>query len=574
MVGPLVGGTRRRGRGTGERTFLKERSAMAAKRGGDRDRTGNGGTTALGFEGLSGAGPTPEQHSAGDGGAALADIAIPPRPPGEEVEPLPSLDPARERRVKALTCTEPLHTLQANRGRRGWERFDFYDLGLAAIDAVVDKMGFDTGISREPLDAILVVEARRFAPDLPDEDLHPVVTELIETLVRPNIGEYTSALDEVRRRFDFTLLSEHEDAEGGIYLRATNEAINVLVGGLNTDIESAQVAAEATLEHLIRRRRLDDAAKPAREAKIRSIQYSSFVRQVIEETKRDIRRAGWREDVPERLAEMREHLQDRMRTEERLLAAMQETRDSTSREDLRRQAAALVETVDDCFMRHQELHATALSAIRVYVEEQDRQVFGRAAMIGAIDLTNEAFIPVLTAPVGAVGDLLATFTERLLGFGPGPRSSSVVPRRQPRFGTFMQALLRPPQTREELGPELGDPEWESPREDPVAFTAELWALADKVLGDLDAPLRLSALLAAAEQRHGFDTADLVRLRALIATAPDLDAVRPGTPAVLAAAGDGQTFQSRSFAGDDLVVGALTADEVGYAATILARGTAP
>src|SRR5581483_8943731 len=52
-----------------------------------------------------------------------------------------SPDPARERRVKALTCTEPLHALQANRTRRGWDQFDFYDLGLAAIDAVVDKMG-------------------------------------------------------------------------------------------------------------------------------------------------------------------------------------------------------------------------------------------------------------------------------------------------------------------------------------------------------------------------------------------------------------------------------------------------
>lgn len=525
--------------------------------------------------GASQDGDRPAQAVPEDGTLPIRDgVEATSPPPGEERQNTPSLDPARERRVKALTCTEPIHSLQTNRGRRGWDGFDFYDLGLAAIDGVVDKMGFDTGISREALDAILVLEARRFAPDASDDDIKPIVTELVETLIRPNIGEYTSTIDEVRRRFDFALLSEHEDAEGGIYLRATNEAINVLVGGLNTDIESAQVAAEATLEHLIRRRRLDDAAKPAREAKIRSIQYSSFVRQVIEETKRDIRRAGWREDVPQRLSEIREHLQDRMRTEEHLLAAMQDTRDSAGREDLRLQAAVLVETVDDCFMRHQELHSTALSAIRVYVEEQDRQVFGRAAIIGAIDLTTEALVPALHAPVGAIGDLLATFAERLLGFGPGPRSSSIVPRRQPRFRTLVQALLRPPQTREELGPELDEPEWEAPPDDPIAFTAELWAVADEILGDLDPPPRLSALLEAAEQRHGFDAADLVRLRTLVATAPDLDAVRPGAPAVLAAAGDGQTFQSKSFAGDDLVVGALTADEAGYAATILARGKAP
>ena len=486
----------------------------------------------------------------------------------------PALDPARERRVKALTCTEPLHSLQTNRGRRGWEQFDFYDLGLAAIDAVVDKMGFDTGISREALDRILLREVQRFGPEGAELDLEAVVTELVETLIRPNVGEYTSSLDEIRRRFDFALLTEHEDAEGEIYLRATNEAINVLVGGLNTDIESAQVAAEATLEHLIRRRRLDDAARPAREAKIRSIQYSSFVKRLIEETKRDIRRAGWRDDVPERLSDIRDHLQDRMRTEERLLAAMQETRDSTGRDDLRRQAAALVETVDDCFIRHQELHSITLASVRVYVEEQDRQVFGRAATIGAIDLTDEALLPVLAAPLGVVGELLKSFSERLLGFGPGPRSKRVVPRRQPRLGSFIEALLRPPQVRDELGPEVDDPEWELPTEDPYAFSTEHWALADEILGDLDPPVRLSTLLAAAEEQHGFDAADLIRLRTLVATAPDIQAVRPDMPPVLAAAADGEVFESSSFAGADLLVGGLTTDEELYVATVLAEEGGP
>jgi hypothetical protein len=482
------------------------------------------------------------------------------------MEPTTSLDLARERRVKALMCTEPLHALQTNRGRRGWDRFDFYDLGLAAIDAVVDRMGFDTGIDRRELDTALIVQARRFAPEATERELDAVVTELVETLVRPNIGEYTSAIDEVRRRFDFALLSEHEHADGGIYLRATNEAINVLVGGLNTDIESAQVAAEATLEHLIRRRRLDDAARPAREAKIRSIQYGNFVRQLIEETKRDIRRSGWREDVPRRLREIREHLDDRMGTEKRLLAAMQEARDSAAREDLRREAAALVETVDECFLRHEELHTIVMAATRVYVDEQDRQVFGRAAAIGAIDLTEEALLPVLASPVRDVAALLARFAERLLGFGPGPTSKAVVPRLQPRLGLFLLALVRPPVSRETLGEELVDHEWAEPPVDPFAFTPDAWAAADTVLATCDPPVRLSTLLVETEETHGFDVADLVRLQALLATSPDLEAVRPRAPAVLAAASDDETFRSASFVGTDLLVGTLTANEDSYRAT--------
>ncbi len=196
-------------------------------------------------------------------------------------------------------------------------------------------------------------------------------------------------------------------------------------------------------------------------------------------------------------------------------------------------------------------------------------MFGRAAAIGAIDLTNEVLLPVLAAPVSVGGELLASFAERLLGFGPCPRILSVGPRRQPRFGTFLLALLRPAQTREDLGPELDEPEWDAPPNDPIAFTSELWTLADELLTQVDPPVRLSVLLATAEERHGFDAADLVRLRTLVATAPDLDAVRPAEAAVLAAAGDGQKFQSKTFAGDDLVVGTLNGDD-GSTAGVLAN----
>jgi hypothetical protein len=74
-------------------------------------------------------------------------------------------------------------------------------------------MGFDSGIDREDLEMLLTTEARRVAA-VSDEVLHVIVTELIKTLIRPNVGEYTSGIDEVRRRFDVALLTEHEDAEG------------------------------------------------------------------------------------------------------------------------------------------------------------------------------------------------------------------------------------------------------------------------------------------------------------------------------------------------------------------------
>ena len=48
-------------------------------------------------------------------------------------------------------------------------------------------------------------------------------------------------------------LTEHLDAEGELYLRATDAAITVLIGALELDVESAQIAAELRLNELVRR---------------------------------------------------------------------------------------------------------------------------------------------------------------------------------------------------------------------------------------------------------------------------------------------------------------------------------
>src|SRR4051812_45576817 len=58
----------------------------------------------------------------------------------------------------------------------------------------------------------------------------------------------------------------------GISLRATDEAINVIVGARDRDIESAQAAAGAKLDTLVRRNRLSEARTAAEEARLRTVQ--------------------------------------------------------------------------------------------------------------------------------------------------------------------------------------------------------------------------------------------------------------------------------------------------------------
>lgn len=465
-------------------------------------------------------------------------------------------DPARERRVKALAMTAPIHALQANRtARPGWERYDLYELALGAIDAVVDRMGFDSGIPRRELDGLVALEAARAVPDAPPGQHREVAAHLVGALTDPQTSGYTAAADGRRRRFDFRLLDEMEGTDG-IYLRATREAINVLVGALDTDLESAHAAAEARLENLIRRGRLPEAAQAAQDARYLSVEYMVEVARFIADTRRDIRTADWAERIPARLAEMLDHLDERMTEEQKLLAAMRETRDEAEDPELARQAAALVATVEDCYARHTELHLQIMAADRAFFEEQQRQVFARLPSLRAVDLTDELLAPLLAAPIARVEGPLLRFAERLWG----PRVPIVA-----RWGSAVAYLLQAPVEHDTAGEPIEEPEWADPVVDPRLFDDATWHAASAIL-DLDPaapPVRLSALVAAARAAAAEPLERLVRLRVMTALSPDFGAARPGGPAILAAAVDGTALPAASgLWGDDPLVGTFApADEL-------------
>lgn len=222
---------------------------------------------------------------------------------------IPMRDESRSRRVRALLCTAPLHDLQANRAVRGgiFEALDCYDLALGAIDFVVDRMGFDTGADPDELIERLCAEVAIWAPNATHEQVDNAARVINEALVRPQRGSYSAPDDPTRRPFDFALLRE-EPAPEGVRVAATNEAINVLVGALDTDIASAHSAADAKLASLISRRRFGEAEAAARDARIRSIQYMADVRRIIADTRLDVRRAGWGDRVPAQMDEIVGHL--------------------------------------------------------------------------------------------------------------------------------------------------------------------------------------------------------------------------------------------------------------------------
>ena len=310
----------------------------------------------------------------------------------------------------------------------------------------------------------------------------------------------------VRRRFDFKLLVELAGPDGEVYLRASDEAINVLVGALDTDVESAQIAAEVKLENLISRGLLGDARLAAEQARYRTVQYAEALRQKLDATRRDVRSVDWLAAVPALLDEALTHIEGRYRAETAILDHIATARDEATEPSRRRQAAELVDVVRDCIQRHTQLQTRLQEAGAVFRAEQDRQQFagGRAARRSTCSASSCGPASRCTSPT-ALEPTAAFFRA-----GTGVRVPSV-----PSLGGLVETLLAPPSDRDPLGEPVPVPELAPAAPDP--FGADRWGRVDAALNAAlpaaGRAVRLSALLAEARAADP-DLPRLVALRVL------------------------------------------------------------
>ncbi len=471
------------------------------------------------------------------------------------------------RRLKALACTAPLHDLDARKTRLDWAdaaRYQMSEIGLQAIDQVTLAMDFDHGADQGQVVRRLLPFIGAQAPDAPRAEHERVGHWVIENLV--NVGsldrgfqvDYGSCDQDgryVRRRFDFKLLVEVAAPDGEVYLRTSDEAINVLVGALDTDVESAQVAAEVKLENLISRGRLGDARLAAEQARYRTVQYAEVLRQKLDATRRDVRTVDWVDTVPALLDEALTHIESRYRAETAILANIADARDEATEPGRRRQAAELVDVVDDCIQRHTQLQARLQEAGATFRAEQDRQQFSSRPRRAAIDVFGQLLRPCLRLDIAtAIGPGTAFF-----GAGAGLRVPSV-----PGLSHLVETLLTPSMEREQLGEPLPDPDVVTLSTE--RFSDELWRRATDVLAvpaeAVPETRRLSALLATA---RGVDPElpTLVALRVVHAVGTAITSARgQGDASVLLAVDDGTPLRDAEFGGADLLVATAALREAG------------
>ncbi|EPH40195.1 hypothetical protein ABT390_06470 [Streptomyces aurantiacus] len=504
---------------------------------------------------------------------AVPDFVPPQLSAGPRPAPGPAADEGLARRLRALACTAPLHDLDTRKANLAGEYsvYAMAEIALSAIDLVTLNMDFDTGADHEQIVARLLPRVAAQAPRRPAAEHERVARWVLENLInvgsvdrgfRAVYGTFGPDGTYVRRDYDFKLIEEVPGYGGGVYLRTTDEAVNVLVGALDTDVTSAQIAAEVKLEVLISRGRLADAQLAAEQARYRTVQYSETLRKALDATRRNVRAVDWLQAVPDMIAEALDHVADRYRHENAILTNIRKVRDESEAlsdskaGEHKRRAAELVDIVKDCIRRHTQLQSRLLEAGPLFRAEQDRQAFATPTARAGLDLYGQLIAPILPLPA----EQAIRVTDAFFARGTGLRTPVSV-----RVGDLVDILLTPPQEREHLGAEMPEPDLIATPDDSRFSEEQLSSAMELLALPSDAPRRLSGLLADARRRDP-ELPYLVALLAVHAASPPVGtAYRQGEQQLLFAVDDGTELDDPEFGGADLIVGTALLDAAGMAA---------
>jgi len=446
-------------------------------------------------------------------------------------------DEARVRRLKSLGLTTPLHELDANKGQRGWDAHNLLELGLIGIDAIADRQELEGGATPDDIKSLLA----RYAREQSDQtDAAAVAAAVLDALVKTRVvryGEYRAPGSHVEHEWPFALVREVDEGRG-VHLRATDPAINLLVGALDIDdLESVHAAAETLVAKLIERGRFEDARRAAMDARYRSIQYTERLRQLIADARNSIATVDLQGEVLPAVKEAREHIRERVEAEsatlEQLRAAGERVSDGAPVEALR-------EVVNDCLRRHQRLHVHLQHAPEEFERLQVEQGFELGRGVGLPDPEPELLAPTLTLTAADALHVLEVFESALMPPCPPVALD---------LATFVAWLLRAKRTPPEpLGATVEEAEF-APDPDPDRFDPATRAAVEAILAGVREPTRLSALLDSARGGHSGLAARLLAMRGLAAFAPE---EQPDSSSLLLADPAG-VLDDADYTGDELAI---------------------
>ncbi|WP_326623925.1 MULTISPECIES: hypothetical protein [unclassified Streptomyces] len=429
-------------------------------------------------------------------------------------------EPGFVRRASVLARAAPLHRIDQ---RQAWQQFpaDLYDprtLALAALEAVVSRQGMEVEATTEDVVAFLASLARAAAPGREEAEHLAVARFVLRELLNDAQGgeEFDISYSDYRaghQRVTVSLrfLEEGFGRHGQAVLKATAPAINLLLAGLEYDVEDEQAAKDAMLRRQVSTGRWGRAEDSAADSLKLSLLYGERVRAVLEETGRDVRAVDWKDQVPQLLRSARSHLGERQKVERELMEWTRQARREVKDADVQLTCARVLRLLERAHLRHTQLLASVIDARPMFLRSQAEQRFRPVPRLSLVGVQEDLLEPVLELGLDEAELVASLFADGVAG---------PVVRHRPRLRDWWELLLAPVREARDAFP---DEEVELVAEE--ADESGLYSEADVAVvrglleGALGAPVRLSALLEQALE-CGVEAADLLAVSVLQAYAPD------------------------------------------------------
>ena len=487
---------------------------------------------------------------------AIEDDALQSVDPGIAVEPGRRQD-LYTRGMQTLQIIRVINHLEDTKLYRGetWGPYDLQLMQLHAIRTVVDHMDLlQGGIGRLTLTRTLVELAQKMAPHanlaMPNVVSEVVINWLLNTgddedVYRPSYSTLDSDGKLHTQRMPITILRERQDPDGGLVIRASVEAINLLLGALTDDVADGQRAEERLLAENIESGRFESAVDAARRARLRSIQYAEHLARYLISAQQDIGAIDWAGTIREELNHALIHIQDRLRDEGMMWDRAEEKRQELEGSERVNAILRVQSAIKDCLGRHTRLHGLLLEAGPTFRLEQQQQRFARAPTPFQLSLRHE-LTQILQLAVPATSGPLEAFFRSLVG---------PVPRTVVDLSGLAVELTAPAREILRSTPALPEPAL-LPDRPPERFSSETVAAARQLfMTCVGQPRRLSALFVAArdqEAERGAWVVEYLRLLALDAFETD-EPEAPEGEAIPRAYCDGLSLEDPSYGGDDLLI---------------------
>ena len=471
-------------------------------------------------------------------------------------------EPGFVRRSSVLARGAPLHRIDQ---RAAWQRFPrgLYDprtLALAALEAVVSQQEMEAEATTEEVVHFLASLAASAAPERDAAEHLAVARFVLRELLNDgqNGEEFDVSYSDYREghsrvTLSLRVLEEGFGRRGQAVLRATTPAINLLLSGLEHDLEDVQAAKDVMLRRQVSTRRWGRAEESAAESLKLSLMYCERVRAVLEETERDVRAVDWGQDVSELLTASRAHLRERHRVERDLMEWMREVRNDVDDPEVRRTCERILRLLGRAQLRHSQLLEKVIDARPAFLRSQAEQRFRPPPRLALVGMQEDVLEPLLRLGTDDAAAVASIFADAAGG--------PVIAHR-PRLREWWASLLAPAREMREA---FADEEIELIADDPGElglFNDEDVAVARALLTQaLHAPVRLSRLLEQA-LAHGLEAADLLALCVVRAFAPDpedeeeegmADELADLLEEHLVVLDDGAVFDLETLAGSDLLL---------------------